>query len=58
MTCGMPEKGADRSVFRFERGLRPRNDPGGRLRKGGEAPLRVSSNPDVRRFLAGELRAG
>src|SRR2546421_7428525 len=27
----------------FERGLCPRNPPGGRFRKGGEAPLRVSS---------------
>src|SRR5215472_19135310 len=30
-------------MLRFERGLRPRNPPWGEIRKGGEAPLRVSS---------------
>ena len=32
----------DRFVFRFERGLRPRNPLRGEVRKGGGAPLRVS----------------
>jgi hypothetical protein len=32
--------GAHASMFRFERGLRPRNPALGEVRKGGDAPLR------------------
>jgi hypothetical protein len=34
-------KTANRLLFRFERGLRPRNPVRGEVRKGGSAPLRI-----------------
>jgi len=38
--AGSNRLGFERRLCRFERGLCPRTDPGGRFRKGGEAPLR------------------